>query len=83
MPTQNGNPKQLNDGNVVYLRPEFTKGLSDAFTVRDAFVAVCEELDKLYTILGAHTGNGNALATALVGIERESLKLIDSKNGVQ
>lgn len=56
-------PKKLGDDLVVKLRPEFSRGFSDLWEVRDAFVAVCQELD--------------AIAALVPGYSRKYIKIID------
>jgi hypothetical protein len=43
-----GDPKRFGDGLVVKVRPDATRGGADLWDVRDAIVAIMEELDVIY-----------------------------------
>lgn len=55
MPLGGGSPKQLYDGMVVIVRPDFSRGNADLWETRDAVVALMEELDKVYTYFAAQS----------------------------
>jgi hypothetical protein len=78
MPVGGGNPKQLGDGMVVKLRPDATRGNADLWDMRDALVALMEELDGVYAAsqLADFAAFKAALATG-----RQWIKLADMKNG--
>lgn len=48
MPMGGGDPKRLGDGLVVKVRPDATRGGADLWDMRDAVVALMEELDNIY-----------------------------------
>jgi hypothetical protein len=79
MPVGGGNPKVLGDGMVVKLRPDATRGGADLWDMRDAIVALMEELDKIYDEL-AGAADFAAFQTALAA-GRTSIKLLDMANG--
>lgn len=78
MPVGGGNPKQLGDGMVVKLRPDATRGGADLWDMRDAVVALMEELDGVYAAsqLADFAAFKVAMATG-----RQWIKLADMKNG--
>ena len=78
MPVGGGNPKQFGDGMVVKLRPDATRGNADVWDLRDAVVALMEELDGVYAAsqLVDFAAFKAALATG-----RQWIKLADMKNG--
>jgi len=65
-------PKRLGDDLVVKIRPDFSRGFADLWEVRDALVAICQELDHIYVL-------GNAGAP-WGGAARTWIKLIDSQD---
>lgn len=75
-PVGGGNPKQLGDGMVVKIRPEYGRGNSDLWDTRDVVVAFCEELDTIYA--ASQLADFAAFKAALAA-GRTSIKLIDSK----
>lgn len=74
MPAGGGDPKKLGDGLVVKLRPEYSRGGSDLWDTRDAMVAICEELDKLYV---ASQLVDFAAFKAALAVGRTSIKIVD------
>ena len=79
MPVGGGNPKNLGDGMVVKLRPEYSRGNTDIWDTRDAIVALMDEFDRIYAALATSATYGD-LQTALAG-GRTYIKLLDSKDG--
>lgn len=53
MPVGGGDPKVAGDGQVVVIRPEFSRGGSDLWDVKDVVVAAREELDDIRAALAA------------------------------
>lgn len=78
MPVGGGNPKQLGDGMVVKVRPDFSRGGADLWDVRDAVVAIMEELDGVYA--ASQLADFAAFKAALAS-GRQWIKLADMKNG--
>lgn len=78
MPVGGGNPKKLGDGMVVKLRPDATRGGADLWDMRDALVALMEELDAIYA--ASQLLDFDAFKTALAG-GRTHIKLLDMANG--
>ena len=60
-------PKKLGDDLVVKIRPDFSRGFADLWEVRDALVAICQELDRLYVLDGG-------------GQTRRYIKIIDGQD---
>lgn len=46
MPAGGGDPKVIGDGQTVFLRPEFSRGNSDLWDMKDVVVALLEERDE-------------------------------------
>jgi len=46
--TLGSDPKKLNDGQTVVIRPDFAKGGADLHCTVDCVVALIEEIDKIY-----------------------------------
>lgn len=65
-------PKKLGDDLVVKIRPDFSRGFADLWEVRDALVAICQELDRIYVL-------GNA-GGAWGGVARRYIKIIDGQD---
>ena len=61
-------PKKLGDDLVVKIRPDFSRGFADLWEVRDALVAICQEIDRIYTLIPPGTNT------------RTWIKLIDSQD---
>jgi hypothetical protein len=80
MPVGGGNPKQLGDGMVVKLRPDATRGGADLWDMRDAVVALMEELDTIYA--ASQLLDFAAFKVALAA-GRSKIKLVDMANGVE
>jgi hypothetical protein len=78
MPVGGGNPKQLGDGLVVKLRPDATRGGADLWDMRDALVALMEELDTIYA--ASQLADFAAFKAALAA-GRTKIKLLDMANG--
>ena len=78
MPVGGGNPKILGDGMVVKLRPDATRGGADLWDMRDALVALMEELDKIYD--ASQLADFAAFKVALAS-GRTVIKLVDMANG--
>ena len=78
MPVGGGDPKRLGDGLVVKVRPDFSRGGSDLWDVRDITVALMEELDDIYA--ASQLADFATFKAALVG-GRTHIKLKDSKDG--
>jgi len=78
MPVGGGDPKRLGDGKVVKLRPDATRGSADVWDLRDAIVALMEELDRIYAAsqLADFATFQSALASG-----RSSIKLADMADG--
>ena len=79
-------PKKLGDDLVVKIRPDFSRGFADLWEVRDALVAVCQELDRtnaafiaLKAAVAASdvAGNLKAGVAAVAAPTRTYIKLID------
>ena len=49
----NAQKKVLGDTQVVTIKGNYSEGLGDMMQTRNAIVAVCQELDDLYTITAA------------------------------
>lgn len=79
MPVGGGDPKQLGDGMVVKIRPDYGRGGADLWDTRDVIVAICEELDKIYA--ASQLADFSAFKAALVD-GRTVLKIYDGKGGV-
>jgi len=79
MPVGGGNPKLLGDGMVVKLRPDATRGNADLWDMRDAIVALMEELDKIYAALAASVAYTDFQTALAAG--RTHIKLVDMANG--
>jgi len=47
MPAGGGDPKVIGDGQIVKVRPEFTRGNCDVWDLRDVVVALLEERNDL------------------------------------
>lgn len=77
MPIGGGDPKRLGDGVVVKVRPDFGRGFADLWDTRDAIVALCEELDKIYA--ASQLADFDAFKAALAG-GRTSIKLVDGQD---
>lgn len=79
-PMGGGDPKRFGDGLVVKIRPDATRGGADLWDVRDAVVALMEELDTIYaaTQLADFATMKAALATG-----RQWIKLADMADGTE
>jgi hypothetical protein len=78
MPVGGGDPKVIGDGNVVKIRPEFTRGNCDVWDLRDVVVALLEEREDLRTALaGAATYADFQIAVAALP---RWVQIIDSLN---
>jgi len=80
MPVGGGNPKKLGDGMVVKLRPDATRGNADLWDMRDALVAIMEELDDIYA--ASQLANFGLFTAALAG-GRTHIKLLDMADGTE
>lgn len=65
--------KVLGDAQVVTIKTNYSEGLGDMMITRDAIVAVCQEVDDLYTMVAA-AADFAALQTAMAA--RGPLKYI-------
>ena len=76
MPVGGGDPKQIGDGLVVKIRPDFGRGNADVWDIRDITVALIEERQELLAALAAAGtyGDFQTAAAALV----PKLEIIDS-----
>lgn len=76
MPVGGGDPKQVGDGLIVKIRPDFGRGNADIWDMRDITVALIEERQELLAALaGAGSyGDFQTAAAALV----PKLEIIDS-----
>ena len=79
MPIGGGDPKKLRDGLVVKVRPDYSRGGADLWDTRDAVVALCEELDKIYAAAVAHPAVYADFVTHLGGAntKRTFIKIVD------
>lgn len=80
MPAGGGDPKKLGDGIVVKIRPDFSRGGADLWDVRDCFVAIMEELDKIYD--ASQETDFADFKTALAD-GRTAIKLEDMADGTE
>lgn len=80
MPVGGGNPKKLGDGMVVKLRPDATRGNADLWDMRDALVALMEELDDIYA--ASQLLDFAAFKLALAA-GRSHIKLLDMADGTE
>jgi hypothetical protein len=78
MPAGGGDPKVIGDGNVVKLRPEFTRGNCDVWDLRDVVVALMEEREGLRAAL-AGAADFPAFKVAVAALPRW-VQVIDSIN---
>ena len=78
MPMGGGDPKRLGDGLVVKVRPDATRGSADVWDLRDAIVALMEELDDVYA--ATQLADFNAMKAALAS-GRTHIKLADMRDG--
>jgi len=78
MPVGGGDPKRLGDGLVVKLRPDATRGNADIWDMRDAVVALMEELDKIFA---ASQLLDFAAFKAALARGRTWIKLVDMRDG--
>lgn len=53
MPAGGGDPKVIGDGQIVKIRPEFSRGNTDIWDTRDVIVALMEENAELRAALVA------------------------------
>jgi hypothetical protein len=53
MPAGGGDPKQIGDGTVVKIRPDFSRGGADLWDMRDVVVAQIEERQELLAALAS------------------------------
>lgn len=53
MPAGGGDPKVIGDGQTVFLRPEFSRGGSDLWDMKDVVVALLEEREEMRAALAA------------------------------
>ena len=70
------NPKKVGDDLIVKLRPDWSRGGADLWETRDAFAAVCQELDKIYA---ASQLADFATMKAALASGRTSIVFIDEK----
>jgi len=80
MPVGGGDPKRFGDGIVVKVRPDFSRGGADLWDVRDAVVALMEELDGIYA--ATQLADFAAMKAALAG-GRTHIKLADMADGTE
>lgn len=76
MPVGGGDPKQIGDGLVVKIRPDFSRGGADLWDVRDLAVALMEERQELFAAL-AGAANFAAFQAAAAALTPK-VELIDS-----
>ena len=68
MPAGGGDPKQIGDGTVVKIRPDYSRGGADLWDARDVLVAQIEERQELLAAL-AGAGDFAAFQTAAALLE--------------
>jgi len=78
MPAGGGDPKVIGDGNVVKIRPEFTRGNCDVWDLRDVVVALLEEREDLRAAVAANMNYAD-FQTAVAALPRW-VQIIDSLN---
>lgn len=78
MPIGGGDPKRLGDGLVVKVRPDATRGGADLWDMRDAIVALMEELDAIYA--ATQLADFASMKAALAG-GRTHIQLEDMADG--
>lgn len=80
MPAGGGDPKIIGDGQIVKLRPEFTRGNCDVWDLRDVVVALLEEREDLRAAI-ANNATYADFQTAVAGLPRW-VHIIDSLNNL-
>lgn len=80
MPVGGGDPKQIGDGQIVKIRPDFGRGNADVWDVRDITVALIEERQELLAAL-AGAVDFAAFKTAAAALTAR-LQIIDDAPGV-
>lgn len=80
MPAGGGDPKQIGDGQVVKIRPDFGRGNADVWDLRDIVVALIEERQELFAIIASEANYGD-FQTAAAALTAK-LELIDDAPGV-
>jgi len=80
MPMGGGDPKRFGDGLVVKIRPDATRGGADLWDMRDAIVALMEEIDTIYA--GTQLADFAAMKAALAS-GRTQIKLVDMADGTE
>ena len=75
MPVGGGDPKQIGDGQVVKIRPDFSRGNADLWDTRDIVVALMEERQELFAAL-AGAGSFAAFQTAAAALTAK-IQIID------
>lgn len=78
MPAGGGDPKVIGDGQVVKIRPEFTRGNCDVWDMRDVLVALLEEREELRAAIAANMDYAT-FQTAVAALPRW-VQIIDSLN---
>ena len=78
MPLGGGDPKRFGDGIVVKVRPDFGRGGADLWDMRDALVALMEEIDVIYAA-SQEADFGDFKTAAAVG--RTHIVLTDMADG--
>jgi hypothetical protein len=69
MPAGGGDPKVLGDGQVVSIRPEFGRGNSDIWDMKDVLVALLEEREDFRTMV-AGAADFAAFKTGVGALDR-------------
>jgi len=80
MPAGGGYPKIIGDGQIVKLRPEFTRGNCDVWDLRDVVVALLEERENLRQAI-IDAADFPALQAAIPALPRW-VQIIDSLNNL-
>jgi hypothetical protein len=75
MPAGGGNPKQIGDGTLVKIRPDYSRGGADLWDARDVLVAQIEERQELFAALAA-AGDFATFKTNMAALEAKVV-LID------
>ena len=76
MPVGGGDPKQIGDGLVVKLRPDFGRGNADVWDIRDITVALMEERQDLFAIIASEANYADFQTAA--ALLTPKLEIIDS-----
>jgi hypothetical protein len=77
MPAGGGDPKQIGDGQIVKIRPDFSRGGADLWDMRDVVVAQIEERQELLAAL-AGAADFASFKTAAAGLVAR-VELIDGQ----